>query len=101
MWASEEIVRASSPSIARWSLAELASITDPQVFVEISGGLRSDFTFEKFVAHLKQVSVLDNQQREEVIAALKTSVEPFRVMYYSKINFVRYHKGLTIFLAKL
>ncbi len=86
---------------ARLKAGEIASVSDPKVFVEVSAGLRTDSTFEQFVAHLKRATNIDNQQREEIITSLKTSVEPFRVMYYSKINFVRYLKGLTIFQAKI
>jgi len=44
---------------------------------------------------------LEDQGREEIIAELKTAVEPFRSLYYVKINYVRYLKGLGNFQKSL
>jgi hypothetical protein len=75
--------------------------SDPELFTGISAGLRGDAMMEDFVGHLKRVPGLEDQGREEIIAALKTSVEPFRSLYYVKINYVRYLKGLRNFQKSL
>ncbi len=74
---------------------------DPKMFSEICAGLRGDHTFAKFSAHLRRIAGLEDFQREEVISAVKTSIEPFRSIYYGKITFVRYMKGLKIFQQRL
>ena len=56
---------------------------------------------DDFVGHLERVSGLEDQGREEIITELKTSVEPFRSLYYVKINYVRYLKGLRNFQKSL
>lgn len=81
----------------RWEAVK----SDPELFAEISAGLRVDVEMEEFVFHLKRVPGFEDQAREEVIAALKTSVEPFRSLYYVKINYVRYLKGLRNFQKTL
>jgi len=81
----------------RWDFVK----SDPELFAGISAGLRGDVTLEAFVYHLKRVTGLDDQGREEVIAELKTSVEPLRSLYYVKINYVRYLKGLRNFQRSL
>lgn len=40
-------------------------------------------------------------ERDEFVAELKTSVEPLRSLYYVKINYVRYLKGLRNFQKSL
>jgi hypothetical protein len=70
---------------------------DPKLFAEVSSCLRTNHTFDQFVMQLKRLDGLQDQYREEIIAAVKTAVEPFRSLYYVKINFVRYLKGLKKF----
>jgi hypothetical protein len=77
----------------RWDFVR----TDPELFAGITAGLRGDVMMEDFVGHLKRVPGLEDQGREEIIAELKTSVEPLRSLYYVKINYVRYLKGLRNF----
>ena len=74
---------------------------DPELFAEICAGLRGDSSMEDFVVHLKRVKGLEDQPREEILAAMKTSMEPFRSLYYVKINYVRYLKGLRNFQKSL
>jgi len=81
----------------RWDFVKL----DPELFTGISAGLRGDVTMEAFVRHLRRVPGLEDQGREEIIAELKTSVEPLRSLYYVKINYVRYLKGLRNFQKSL
>ncbi len=81
----------------RWDFIK----SDPELFAGISAGLRGDVTMEVFVRHLRRVTGLEDQGREEIIAELKTSVEPLRSLYYVKINYVRYLKGLRIFQKSL
>jgi hypothetical protein len=81
----------------RWDFVQ----SDPELFAGISAGLRGDVMMEDFVGHLKRVPGLEDQAREEIIATLKTSVEPFRSLYYVKINYVRYLKGLSNFQKSL
>ena len=40
-------------------------------------------------------------ERDEFVAELKTLVEPLRSLYYVKINYVRYLKGLRNFQKSL
>lgn len=81
----------------RWDIVK----SDPELFAGISGGLRNDMVMDDFVGHLGRVSGLEDQAREEIIAEVKTSVEPFRSLYYVKINYVRYLKGLRNFQKSL
>ncbi len=81
----------------RWEFVK----SDPELFAGISAGLRGDVMMEDFVSHLKRVPGLEDQGREEIIAELKTAVEPFRSLYYVKINYVRYLKGLRNFQKSL
>ncbi len=81
----------------RWEFVK----SNPELFAGISAGLRHDVVMEDFVGHLKHVSGLEDQWREEIITELKTSVEPFRSLYYVKINYVRYLKGLRNFQKSL
>jgi hypothetical protein len=81
----------------RWEFVK----SDPELFAAISAGLRTDDVMDDFVLHLNRVPDLEDQQREEIIATLKTSVEPFRSLYYVKINYVRYLKGLRNFQKSL
>lgn len=81
----------------RWDFVR----SSPELFAEIGAGLRTNVEWDDFVGHLKRVSGLEDQAREEIVAALKTSVEPFRSLYYVKINYVRYLKGLRNFEKKL
>ncbi len=81
----------------RWDFVR----TDPELFAGITAGLRGDVMMEDFVGHLRRVPGLEDQGREEIIAELKTSVEPFRSLYYVKINYVRYLKGLRNFQKSL
>jgi hypothetical protein len=74
---------------------------DAKLFAEVSGGLRGDRTLEQFLIHLKNVPGLLDQDREEVITTVKTAIEPFRSLYYAKINYVRYMKGLKKFQESL
>lgn len=74
---------------------------DPDLFINISSGLRADFTFEQFVEHLRSLSDLDPQFREEILAYIKNRIEPFRSLYYAKINHVRYFKGLSNFQSSV
>ena len=75
--------------------------SNPELFTGISAGLRSNVEMGDFIYHLKRVPGLEDQQREEIVAALKTSTEPFRSLYYVKINYVRYLKGLRNFEKSL
>jgi hypothetical protein len=81
----------------RWDFVK----SDPELFAGISAGLRGDVKMEDFVGHLRRVPGLEDQGREEIIAELKTGVEPFRSLYYVKINYVRYLKGLRNFQKSL
>lgn len=81
----------------RWDFVK----SDPEFFAGISAGLRGDVVMEDFVGHLRRVSGFEDQGREEIIAELKTAVEPFRSLYYVKINYVRYLKGLKNFQKSL
>lgn len=81
----------------RWDFVK----SDPELFAGISAGLRTDVVMDDFVGHLERVSGLEDQGREEIITELKTSVEPFRSLYYVKINYVRYLKGLRNFQKSL
>jgi hypothetical protein len=81
----------------RWDFVK----SDPELFAGISAGLRGDVMLDDFVSHLRRVPGLEDQGREEIIAELKTSVEPFRSLYYVKINYVRYLKGLKNFQKSL
>jgi hypothetical protein len=81
----------------RWDFVK----SDPELFTGISAGLRGDMAMEDFVGHLKRVAGLEDQGREEILATLKTSVEPFRSLYYVEINYVRYLKGLRNFEKSL
>jgi hypothetical protein len=81
----------------RWEFVK----SNPELFADISAGLRHDVVMEDFIGHLKRVSGLEDQWREEIITELKTSVEPFRSLYYVKINYVRYLKGLRNFQKSL
>lgn len=81
----------------RWDFVK----SDPELFAGISAGLRTDLVMDDFVGHLERVSGLEDQGREEIITELKTSVEPFRSLYYVKINYVRYLKGLRNFQKSL
>ena len=80
---------------------EKIDVSDPELFARISAGLRSDVVMDDFVGHLERVSGLEDQGREEIITELKTSVEPFRSLYYVNINYVRYLKGLRNFQKSL
>jgi len=82
---------------SRWDFVK----SDPELFAGISAGLRGDVTMDDFVSHLRRVPGLEDQGREEIIAELKTSVEPFRSLYYVQINYVRYLKGLKNFQKSL
>jgi hypothetical protein len=77
----------------RWDFVK----SDPKLFAEIGAALRSDIVLEDFAGGLKRVAGLEDQEREEIIATLKTSMEPFRSLYYVEINYVRYLKGLRNF----
>ncbi len=81
----------------RWDFVK----SDPELFAGISAGLRGDVKMEDFVGHLRRVPGLEDQGREEIIAELKTALEPFRSLYYVKINYVRYLKGLRNFQKSL
>jgi len=82
---------------SRWEFVK----SNPDLFAGISAGLRGDVVLEDFIGHLKRVSGLEDQWREEMIAEIKTAVEPFRSLYYVKINYVRYLKGLRNFQKSL
>lgn len=69
----------------------------PDAFVAVSGGLRGDTRFAGFLSHLKSSPDLDDQVADEVAVAVKTTVEPFRSLYYVAITLVRYLKGLQNF----
>jgi len=81
----------------RWDFVK----SNPELFAGISAGLRGDVMMDDFVGHLKRVPGLEDQGREEIIAELKTCIEPFRSLYYVKINYVRYLKGLKNFQKSL
>lgn len=81
----------------RWEFVR----SEPELFAAISGGLRTGVSMEEFAGHLRLTAGLEDQHREEVIATLKTTVEPFRSLYYVKINYVRYLKGLRNFQKSL
>lgn len=81
----------------RWDFVK----SEPELFAGISAGLRGDMVMEDFAYHLRRVSGLEDQGREEIITVLRTSVEPFRSLYYVKINYVRYLKGLRNFEKSL
>jgi hypothetical protein len=83
--------------MTRWEFAE----SEPELYAAIGAGLRSDAVMVDFFDHLKGLPGLEDQLREEIITELKTAVEPFRSLYYVKINYVRYLKGLRKFQSSL